>query len=411
MTTLIARNTTIPTRKSETFSTAADSQTSVEVHVLQGERPMARDNRTLGRFHLTGIPPAPRGVPQIEVTFDIDANGIVNVSAKDKATEQGAEDHHHLVERPGEGRSRSDDARGRVARRRGQAAEGRDRAAQPGRPGRSTRPRSSSRTTPTRCRADVKGAIDSALTTLKRRSRRTMPTAIKQGLEALMSAQHTRRGGDVSRGPAARRRSWRRPARVAGAVRRRPVRAGRRQRRRHRRGSGGRRESRMDFYIILGVTRSASLPEVKKAYRRLARQFHPDVNPGDDQAAIRFREIAEAYAILSDPDRRQRYDQVGYEPPFVGDGSIGVRGVRLLVRRPRESAVHVWRSVCGSLPRRDGPPDGPRARRGPARHAVADLRSGGGRGRVPCAGGPAGLVSRVRRYGRRLERDDAVSGV
>ena len=86
MTTLIARNTTIPTRKSEIFSTAADNQPNVEVHVLQGERPLARDNRTLGRFQLIGLPPAPRGVPQIEVTFDIDANGIVNVSAKDTAT-------------------------------------------------------------------------------------------------------------------------------------------------------------------------------------------------------------------------------------------------------------------------------------------------------------------------------------
>ena len=86
MTSLIQRNTTIPTKKSETFSTAADSQPSVEVHVLQGERSMAKDNRTLGRFHLDGIPPAPRGVPQIEVTFDIDANGIVNVSAKDLGT-------------------------------------------------------------------------------------------------------------------------------------------------------------------------------------------------------------------------------------------------------------------------------------------------------------------------------------
>ncbi|HZS48943.1 MAG TPA: molecular chaperone DnaK [Blastocatellia bacterium] len=83
---LIDRNTTIPTRKSEIFSTASDSQTSVEVHVIQGERPMARDNRTLGKFHLVGIPPAPRGMPQIEVTFDIDANGIVNVSAKDLGT-------------------------------------------------------------------------------------------------------------------------------------------------------------------------------------------------------------------------------------------------------------------------------------------------------------------------------------
>jgi len=86
MTRLIERNTTIPTKKSEIFTTAADNQTSVEVHVLQGERPMARDNRTLGKFHLVGIPPASRGVPQIEVTFDIDANGIVNVSARDTAT-------------------------------------------------------------------------------------------------------------------------------------------------------------------------------------------------------------------------------------------------------------------------------------------------------------------------------------
>ncbi|MGE0406893.1 MAG: molecular chaperone DnaK [Candidatus Korobacteraceae bacterium] len=85
---MIPRNTTIPTRKTETFSTAADNQTSVEVHVLQGERPMAAQNRTLGKFHLTGIPPAPRGVPQVEVTFDIDANGILNVTAKDMATQK-----------------------------------------------------------------------------------------------------------------------------------------------------------------------------------------------------------------------------------------------------------------------------------------------------------------------------------
>jgi molecular chaperone DnaK len=86
MTVLIPRNTTIPTKKTETFSTADDNQTQVEIHVLQGERPMARDNRTIGKFQLTGIPPAPRGLPQIEVTFDIDANGILHVSAKDKAS-------------------------------------------------------------------------------------------------------------------------------------------------------------------------------------------------------------------------------------------------------------------------------------------------------------------------------------
>jgi len=83
---MIPRNTTIPTKKTETFSTASDSQTEVEVHVLQGERPLAAQNRTLGKFKLGGIPPAPRGIPQIEVTFDIDANGILNVTAKDNAT-------------------------------------------------------------------------------------------------------------------------------------------------------------------------------------------------------------------------------------------------------------------------------------------------------------------------------------
>ncbi len=88
MTKIIERNTTIPTKKSQIFTTAEDSQTSVEIHVLQGEREMARDNRTLGKFHLIGLPPAPRGIPQIEVTFDIDANGILHVSAKDQATGQ-----------------------------------------------------------------------------------------------------------------------------------------------------------------------------------------------------------------------------------------------------------------------------------------------------------------------------------
>ena len=133
MTTLIPRNTTIPTRKSETFSTATDNQTNVEVHVLQGERPLARDNRTLGRFQLIGLPPAPRGVPQIEVTFDIDANGIVNVSAKDNAT--GKEQKITISELvwSQQGRSRADGEGRREPRGRRQGAARADRRAQPGR--------------------------------------------------------------------------------------------------------------------------------------------------------------------------------------------------------------------------------------------------------------------------------------
>ena len=104
---MIPRNTTIPTKKTETFSTAADNQTEVEVHVLQGERPMAAQNRTLGKFKLAGIPPAPRGVPQIEVTFDIDANGILNVTREGQRHGQGPEDHHHVVFGPEQGRSRA----------------------------------------------------------------------------------------------------------------------------------------------------------------------------------------------------------------------------------------------------------------------------------------------------------------
>ena len=131
MTTLLTRNTTIPTRKSEVFSTAADSQTSVEVHVLQGERPMAKDNRTLGKFHLVGIPAAPRGVPQIEVTFDIDANGIVNVSAKDLGT--GKEQKITITASSGLSKDEVDSMmkEAEAPRRRRQPKEGRGRGAQP----------------------------------------------------------------------------------------------------------------------------------------------------------------------------------------------------------------------------------------------------------------------------------------
>ncbi len=129
---LIDRNTTIPTKKSQVFSTAEDSQTAVTIRVFQGEREMAADNKLLGQFDLVGIPPAPRGMPQIEVTFDIDANGIVSVTAKDKATRQGAADPHPGVGRPVRIRHREDGQGRRGPCHRGQEAPRIGRRPQPG---------------------------------------------------------------------------------------------------------------------------------------------------------------------------------------------------------------------------------------------------------------------------------------
>jgi molecular chaperone DnaK len=188
-TTLIPRNTTIPTRKSEVFSTAADSQTSVEVHVLQGERPMARDNRTLGRFHLVGLPPAPRGVPQIEVTFDIDANGIVNVSAKDRGT--GKEQKITITASSGlskdevdrmmrEAESHADEDKQRreeveTRNRADQAVYGAERLlADAGE----------------KLGASEKAAVQGAIDTLKQAIEKTDADAIRRGMDALTQAQH-----------------------------------------------------------------------------------------------------------------------------------------------------------------------------------------------------------------------------
>ena len=189
MTALIPRNTTIPTRKSEIFSTASDNQTSVEVHVLQGERSLARDNRTLGKFHLVGLPPAPRGVPQIEVTFDIDANGIANVSAKDLGT--GKEQKITITSSSGlakdevdrmmkEAEAHADDDKKRkeeieIRNRADQAVYGAERLI---------------KDTGDKLSAPDKQAIEEAMDAVKKANEGTDAAAIQKALDQLTSAQH-----------------------------------------------------------------------------------------------------------------------------------------------------------------------------------------------------------------------------
>jgi molecular chaperone DnaK len=189
LTTLIPRNTTIPTRKSEIFSTASDSQTSVEVHVLQGERSMARDNRTLGKFHLVGLPPAPRGVPQIEVTFDIDANGIVNVQAKDLGT--GKEQKITITASSGLSKDEVDrmmkdaEAHSDEDKKRKDEIELRNRADQT-----VYGAERMLKDTGEKLGADDKQAIEAAMEGVKKAVEGTDPSAIQKALDQLTAAQH-----------------------------------------------------------------------------------------------------------------------------------------------------------------------------------------------------------------------------
>jgi molecular chaperone DnaK len=189
MTPLIARNTTIPTRKSEIFSTAADNQTSVEVHVMQGERPLARDNRTLGKFHLTGLPPAPRGVPQVEVTFDIDANGIVNVQAKDLGT--GKEQKITITASSGLNKDEVDrmmkDAESHAEddKRRREEIETRNRADQA-----VYGAERMIKDTGDKLSAADRQAIETAMEAVKKANEGTDATAVQRALEQLTAAQH-----------------------------------------------------------------------------------------------------------------------------------------------------------------------------------------------------------------------------
>ncbi len=189
MTTLIPRNTTIPTRKAEIFSTAADSQTNVEVHVLQGERPLARDNRTLGRFNLVGLPPAPRGVPQIEVTFDLDANGIVNVSAKDLGT--GKEQKITITASSGLDKSEVErmmkeaESHAEEDKKRKEEIETRNRADQA-----VYAAERMLHETGDKVAAEDRQAIESAIASLKQSIEGNDMAGISRGLEQLTAAQH-----------------------------------------------------------------------------------------------------------------------------------------------------------------------------------------------------------------------------
>jgi molecular chaperone DnaK len=189
MTTLIPRNTTIPTRKSEIFSTASDNQTSVEVHVLQGERSLARDNRTLGKFHLVGLPPAPRGVPQVEVTFDIDANGIANVSAKDLGT--GKEQKITITSSSGLAKDEVDrmmreaESHAEDDKKRKEEIEARNRADQA-----VYAAERLLKDTGDKLSAAEKQAIEEAMEAVKKANEGTDAAAIQKALDQLTTAQH-----------------------------------------------------------------------------------------------------------------------------------------------------------------------------------------------------------------------------
>ena len=379
MTTLIPRNTTIPTRKSETFSTAADNQTSVEVHVLQGERPMARDNRPLGKFHLTGLPPAPRGVPQIEVTFDIDANGIVNVSAKDMATQK--EQKITITSSSGLSKDEVDkmmkeaESHAEDDRKRKEEIETRNHADQA-----AYAAERMLKDNGDKLSASDKQPIESAIEELKRAIEKNDVAEMKRTMEALNTAQHKAAETlykAASAGPGAgdwRHRAEGRPVRPAVAASTGGI------GRRHRRGSGGRGEEvrlsarvpgssvpgcqdakclgaqvlrvprapmaptvpvarlarvaatylgtqtvNMDFYVILGLGPGASPAEIKRAYRRLSRRYHPGVNPGDRQAEARVRACDPGVRNAERPGAAARIRRGGR----VGDGECASERVRV----------------------------------------------------------------------------------
>ena len=284
---LIERNSTIPTRSTEIFTTVTDGQESVQIHVLQGEMPMSKNNKSLGRFTMVGIPSAPRATPQIEVTFAIDSDGIVDVTAKDLATgkSQG-------IKITADGGLAPVDVE-RLAGEMKAAAHAGVEKREIG-----------------KLREQLSTRIETNRRSLEKLGETVSEEERNRMLQVLEEASSVVAAGGEHRAAAARRAGERR-ANVA-----RPVECGAaaQGRREHRFVSPTRatRAERRDYYEVLGVERGASSAEMKSAYRRIAVQFHPDRNPGDKAAEEKFKEAAEAYSVLSDADKRARYDRFGH---------------------------------------------------------------------------------------------------
>src|SRR5207249_2677908 len=324
---LIEKNTTIPTRKSQVFSTAADNQPAVTIRVFQGEREMAADNKLLGQFDLIGIPPAPRGVPQIEVTFDIDANGIVHVNAKDLGT--GKEQSIQITASSGlskdevERMVKEATLHAEEDKRKRELVDARNQL-----DGLVYQTEKTLGEQSATLDAATRGNVESALADAKKALESQDTTRIRGSTDVLGRASHKLAEALYAKASQAGK-SDEAPPRGDGAA---PEGKGkddvveaefeevkeyatvlacgdpvhRVEEPSPARGRGLLSFAmKRDYYEVLGVSRSASEDDVKKAYRKLALRYHPDRNPEDHhEAEERFKEISEAYQVLSDAERR-----------------------------------------------------------------------------------------------------------